>query len=227
MERAYRNAPTDKEAAIAFAREAGIYIGAAESQSIARNKGDKHTASASSNDGNAHNDDDGDNNDSEADKWYLTVMRQGVATGLSDDSGEYNSKKGVGGLFDSLSDEDNDNGGKGSSGKAGKKRLGKARKVISEKEAKSRGPLDDTSSNNDDWSEVAKFLGKARKKRDKIIAPAAKDDAHDNWNNKDSDTTKPIAVSQAQGVAQRTRVESAKNNNNDSHDDYNGDNNDN
>jgi hypothetical protein len=183
MERAYRKAPTDKEAAIAFAQEAGIYIGAAKSQSIACNKGDKHTASASSNNNNAHNNNDGDNNNSEADKRSLTVMRQGIATGLSDDSGEDNSKKGVGGLFDSSSDEDNDNGGKGLSGKEGKKRLGKARKVISEKGAKSRGPLDNTSSDNDDWSGAAKFLGNACKKRDKIVAPAAKDDAHDNWNN--------------------------------------------
>jgi hypothetical protein len=227
MERAYCNAPTDKEAAVVFAREAGIYIGAAESQSIARNKGDEHTASASSNDDDAHNDDNGDNNNSEADKRSLTVMRQGIATGLSDDSGEDNSKKGVGGLFDSLSDKDNDNSGKGLSGKEGKKRLGKARKVISEKEAKSRGPLDNTSSDKDDWSGAAKFLGNARKKRDKIVAPAAKDDAHENWNNKDSDTTKPITASQAQGVAQRTRVESAEDNNDDSHDDYNGDNNNN
>ena len=135
MERAYRNAPTDKEAAIAFARDAGIYIRAAESQSIACNKGDKHTASASSNDHNAHNDDDGNNNNSEADKRSLTVMRQGIATGLLDDSGKDNSKKGVGGLFDSLSDKDNDNGGKGSSGMDGKQRLGKARQVIFEKEA--------------------------------------------------------------------------------------------
>jgi hypothetical protein len=60
MERAYHNAPTDEEAAIAFAREEGIYIRAAESQSIARNKGDKHTASASSNDDNAHNNNDGE-----------------------------------------------------------------------------------------------------------------------------------------------------------------------
>jgi hypothetical protein len=227
MERAYCNAPTDKEAAIAFAWEAGIYIGAAESQSIARNKGDKHTASASSNDNDAHNNNDGNNDNSEADKRSLTVMKQGIATGLLDDSGKDNSKKGVGGLFDSSSDEDNDNGGKGLSGKEGKKRLGKARKVISEKEAKPRGPLDDTSSNNDDWSGAAKFLGNARKKRDKIVAPAAKDDTHDNWNNKDSDTTKPIAASQAKGVAQRTRVESIKDNNDDSHDDYNGNNNDN
>jgi hypothetical protein len=188
---------------------------------------DKHTASALSNDDDAHNDNDGNNNDSEADKQSLTVMRQGIATGLSDDPGEDNSKKGVGGLFDSLSDKDNDNGGKGSSGKEGKKRLGKARKVISEKGAKSRGPLDDTSSNNNNWSRAAKFLGNACKKRDKIVAPAAKDDAHDNWNNEDSDTTKPIAASQAQGVAQRTRVEFAKDDNNDSHDDYNGNNNDN
>jgi hypothetical protein len=150
MERAYHNAPTVKEAAIAFAREAGIYIGAAESQSIARNKGDKHTAPASSNNNNAHNDDDDDKNDSEADKRSLTEMRQGIATGLLDDSGKDNSRKGVGSLFNSLSDEDNDNGGKGLSGKEGKKRLGKARKVISEKGAKSRGPLDDTFSNNDD-----------------------------------------------------------------------------
>ncbi len=113
------------------------------------------------------------------------------------------------------------------SGKEGKKRLGKARKVISEKGAKSRGPLDNTSSNNDDWSGAAKFLGNACKKRDKIVAPAAKDDAHDNRNNKDSDTTKPIAASQAQGVVQRTRVESAKDDNNDSHNDYGGNNNDN
>ncbi len=227
MERAYCNAPTDEEAVIAFAQGAGIYIGAAESQSIPHNKGDKHTASASSNDNDAHNKDDGDNNDSEADKRSLTVMRQGIATGLSDDSGKDNSKKGVGGLFDSLSDEDNDNGGKGSSGKEGKKRLGKARKVIFEKEAKSRGPLEDTSSNNDNWSGVAKFLGNPFKKRDKIVAPAAKDDAHDNWNNENSDTTEPIAASQAQVVAQRTRVESAEDNNDDSHDDYNGDNNNN
>jgi hypothetical protein len=141
----YRNAPTEEAAAIAFAREAVIYIGAAESQSIARNKGDKHTASASSNNNDAHNDNDGDNNDSEADKRSLTMMRQGIATGLSDDSGEDNSKKGVGGLFDSLSDKDNDDGRKGSSGKEGKKRLGKARKVISEKGAKLRGPLNNTS----------------------------------------------------------------------------------
>ncbi len=154
-------------------------------------------------------------------------MRQGIATGLSDDSGKDNSKKGVGSLLDSSSDEDNDDGGKGLSGKEGKKRLEKARKVISEKEAKLRGPLDDTSSNNDDWSGAAKFLGNARKKRDKIVAPAAKDDAHDNWNNKDSDTTKPIAASQAQGAAQRTRVESAEDNNDDSHDYYDGNNNNN
>jgi hypothetical protein len=154
-------------------------------------------------------------------------MRQGIATGLSDDSGKDNSKKGVGGLFDSSSDKDNDNGGKGLSGKEGEKRLGKARKVISEKEAKSRGPLDDTSSNNDNWSGAAKFLGNVRKKRDKIIALAAKDDAHDNWNNKDSDTTEPIAASQAQGVVQRTRVKSAEDNNNDSHEDYDGNNNNN
>ena len=105
--------------------------------------------------------------------------------------------------------------------------MGKARKVISEKEAKLRGPLDDTSSNNDYWSGASKFLDNACKKRDKIVAPAAKDDADDNWNNKDSDTTKPIAASQAKGVAQRTRVESIKDNNDDSHDDYNGNNNDN
>jgi hypothetical protein len=117
MERAYRNAPTDKEAAIAFAQEAGIYIGAAKSQSIARNKGDKHTASASSNNNDAHNDYDGNNNNIEADKRSLTVMRQGIATGLSDDSGKDKSKKGVGGLFNSSSDKDNDDGGKGLSGK--------------------------------------------------------------------------------------------------------------
>jgi hypothetical protein len=106
--------------------------------------------------------------------------------------------------------KDNDDGWRGSSGKGS-----------------SRGPLDDTSSDNEDWSGAEKFLGNACKKRDKIIAPAAKDDAHNNWNNEDSDDTVPIAASQAQGVARRTRVESAEDDNEDSHDDDDGDNNDN